>query len=449
MTPKLYHLYVFKTSCVRGDAPGIVRIKQAITSHDDWYWKDGERNLKGFDCRQTIDLIKEYAEGGEKITFGILKSKHGIEYICIRVSYDDIESLFREIERAVSSLELVLFDPQLDRIYFHYDVARRKYIQSHQRIQILLEAISKAAHPFRMDKLEKITTEDRMVASYALSITKSGQSFEERTLGLWKTLSELVTEEEKLICKDRCFHIETNQYEFIFVLEGYKNNGNLIGYMEDETPVVSLLRRMSCARFLKNLRKHDSEWEKTELLYNMRIEELVLKYPNPGDRLIALYKMQQKIKEKGLWAHYDAFRTMGGGDQLRFNKKYDEGIPDDLRCSYLKMEDTYALIFRPCILKYYPYFMDRYYLEDNYLPSQMCRKILEETKRVKQVLSADPYSKESQRYLKKNNIQWFLNDIKDFWFAIEHMNVFIRWLELQIEMEKETGRDYNIVVTGP
>ena len=79
----------------------------------------------------------------------------------------------------------------------------------------------------------------------------------------------------------------------------------------------------------------------------------------------------------------------------------------------------------------------------------MCHKILEETKQVKQMLATNPYSDESQRYIKKNELQWLQKDMKDFWLAINLMDVFIKWLELQIEVERKVGRDYVIALTGP
>ncbi len=446
MKQKLYRLFIFRTTCLCRDAPGVDFIKRAIMYRDEWYWKNAESSLAGFDRNQAIETIRKYTGkySDDCLSIETLKSKRGTEYLCVRVSYDDVESMYMRIEQAASSLGLVLFDPQFDKIYFYGDVRRRRYVQAHKRLGELLTSISQKERPFRIDRLEKITTDRMMIASYVLTVKKNEHSFEERTEEFWKTLSESIIEKETLFCRDSCFHIESDQYKLTFLYEGYNKNGDRIGYIENGIPTVAQLHRMSCLKAIKNINRSWKEEERRRRLDNMRIEELVYKYPNPGDRLIALYKIRREIKKQGLYVKYDTQRDNGGEVSLR--KLYAGNIGDGLKYSNLRIEETIAEVFIPCVLKYYPYFYERFY-EDNYLPDKMCYEILKETKRVRKMLSTDPFSPGSQRYLKKYNLMCFLKDMKEFWFALAHMDVFIKWLEIQLE--ESASDEFVIIISGP
>ena len=67
------------------------------------------------------------------------------------------------------------------------------------------------------------------------------------------------------------------------------------------------------------------------------------------------------------------------------------------------------------------------------------------------MLTTNPFSEESQKYIEEARFSYYLkkDDLREFWLAISLMDAFIQWLEVQIETGKVECRDYNIIITGP
>jgi hypothetical protein len=79
----------------------------------------------------------------------------------------------------------------------------------------------------------------------------------------------------------------------------------------------------------------------------------------------------------------------------------------------------------------------------------MCWDILKEAKRVRHILATDPDGPETRQYLLEGNCEWLLNDTNEFWKAIGLMDIFIEWLEMQLEANVDMGWSFFINITGP
>lgn len=449
----VYKLYVYKSSAYTEGALVIDIVNSALGSWKKDRWKDAERYIEKYDFSAMLsemDITIPLNQDGTK-KFKVhqhFSPNERNEYLAICSSYDVIMDIVDCIRGLAVKYCLTVYDPNLEKCYFPYEPKRERYVELKKREKELIKAVREGENPYSIIKIENCPSTYDAQISYAITIAKSKDTFENRVDKFAKMLSATLVEGENLYCMDGCFHIETSYYRISFIYEGYKKSADRIGFLdENNKPVVKIMYRMSSVNAWKMVPSLGYK-DNYEFVYkSMRMEELVYKYPNPADRLIFIIKFQKRLRKFDGYAQYDPFHGYGG--DVRMNKHYVDGFQDNMCCSYLKIEETFAMIFTPCVEKFYPYFKCRYYLTNNYLPDAMCHDILDETKNVRKMLAENPHSQESQQYLSEGNCSWMLKDEKDFWKAIGLMDIFIEWLELQFYAEEDVFRGYFVDITGP
>lgn len=449
----VYKLYLYKSSAYSEGALAIDNVNRALVSYKKEDWRDAERFMQQFDysimLAEMDNTIACNGDGSRKYkVYKHYSPTEHIEYLSVCTSFEKVMEIVDGIRGLATKYLITIYDPYLKKYYFPNEPQREQYVELKKREKELLKVIRDVESPYSIIKLEDWPSAYDSQVSYAITISKNGDTFEDRVSKFANLLSSNIKDGERFYCMDDCFHVSAERYRITFVYEGYKKTADRIGYMNDDNqPCSKLIYRMSSLIAWKQVPSLGYK-DNYEFIYrSMRMEELVYKYPNPAERLVFICKFQKRLKKFDGYADYDPYHWYGG--DVRMNKFYADGFSDNVCCSYLKIEEDFAMIFTPCVEKYYPYFNQRYYLTDNYLPDVMCWKILEEAKRVRHMLANNPYSAESQKYLSEGRCEWLLKDEKDFWKAIGLMDVFIEWLELQFEDEDDYSRDFFIDITGP
>ncbi len=442
-----YTLYIYKTTAYHEDAPVVSLINHALGSFEKEDWIDAERCMEEINMHIFVSmadkLISKNTDGTDKYKihtcYTPIKKR---EYIAIFTSFEIVEDIIDDLKYIAAKCHCVLFDSVIKECYFPYKAKRQWYVKASLRAKQLAKRIRDEEAIYKIVQLENCFSQ----ISYAISICKTEKSLEERVQNFWNLLEKEILPDESLVCRDKCFSVVGEKYQISFVYEGYRYNSDSVGYIENGKPKIELTHRMGimmARNCTNNLKCKNNQKFMNDM---MRIEELVNMYPNPADRYVAIYKIRKKLQKYDSYVSYDCYPCYGG--DVRLHKVYENGFYGDVCCSYLKVDENFACIFTPCILEFYPYFSERYFLTTNFLPDVMCLNIIEESKKIKKMLATNPYSDESQMYLKNNGCMWMLDNMKDFWRAIGIFDIFIKWMEAQFSDDYD-DREFSIDITGP
>lgn len=137
-----------------------------------------------------------------------------------------------------------------------------------------------------------ITYPDKAIPEYyyVLNIRKSEQPFTDRADYFNKFLLSIIKPGERLTYDNESFCIISDNYKISYTLEGYSKQPNMKGYIDNDIPSQKLLYRMGFYFALRYAKKYDVYESAFSKMDNAGWVE---KYPDPADRLVALFKHER------------------------------------------------------------------------------------------------------------------------------------------------------------
>lgn len=415
-----YNLYIYKSMAITAAAFSIHSCNRAVSLNSlrEWDGNQVAHYMEYFDVRGIAAKI--HALVGEKCCVQIRKppSAYGdVEYLCVATSYAHAAAVLPYIHCITQEHELVLYDAETKRTFFR-DLVNKPFIQVKSRIADYIQAVREAVKPvWRIRKIGVSRTEQSQDYAYVVTLQKDPKkSFVRRCGDFYRCLCDQLLEDEEINTNNACFTIVGKQYTISFCLEGYKKHPDQMGCYQQGRPSVKLIRRMGCEEGFFWLKQN--QIEVTAILERMNFKELRQAYPNPADRFVAGINIQKWESRRELYVRYCGIGPYGS--EILFHIVPSDFYKDENEISVLAVEEDSAGPILSAVGRFYQYFWDRYYLEENHVPVEMWVDIVEEARRIKE---------EAIRHRS-------FHDAKI-------LDVFIRWSEAQLRL-CDNGRMFNI-----
>jgi len=426
----LYRLYIYKTSAVTAKAPAIGICNLAVSTNSENVWKleNAEDYMCNFDAEKVAKEL-EY-QLGNKCRIYHLRSKpqYGkVEYLCIATSYAHAAEVLPYIHCVTASKDLVLYDAETKQTFFR-ELVNNTFITVKSRISDITQAILSEMKPvWSIRKIGESSTDRDHDYCYVVTLRKSqNKAFKERCKQFHDCLTAHLNQEEILDTSDECFTIRGQWYSISFCLEGYKKHPDQLGYFHHGYPRTKLIRRMGCEEAFRWVKQSNSNLN--TIIKRMTFRELEQAYPNPADRFVKSVNISKWESRCGLGVRYCGIGFYGS--EILFHIVPDEYYEDQYResrhISVLAVREGIAAPILSVVEKYYPYFSRRYYLEENHLPIEMLRQIVDDAK------------EERAEYTKTHKYD-----------HAKLLDIFIQWSEAQLYLYEFTGEGRMINVQGP
>jgi len=436
--------YLYKSKAYREGAP-ITEVVNYHLKHRTWpmeYQIGGpEDGMDSFDaqgCKQRLDslipesiIVRSYAES----SFG-----NGRGILSVYTDVDNAVELLKYLRFFAGLYELVVYDPQTDRSYYHTDRDLEEYVTATIRENELISRIRESDKHYIITKIGDEREINNTVISYSVTLIKTIVNGFEREVGKFDNLlKDLLISGDNLIYANDCFAIENEHLTIQFVFEGYKN-AQYIGCIKDGQIFVRNLNRMGC---------HDASkigYVRQEVIYGlMKAEELKGKYPNPGDRFVYICKTKDYLKKKLTCVKYEPYPIYGGYVLLNrtvseYNiRKYHSEVG-----AYLMIDWDIFEVIVPCFEKYYPHLSSRF-SEDNYIPDLTTKDIIEEIKNRKRLIVSSANSDVVKNLFEETYIPYEQYSDKEYIkMLLGAIDFLCEWLEMNLE----AGDDYMINITS-
>ncbi|MCR5690535.1 MAG: hypothetical protein K6G71_09840 [Clostridiales bacterium] len=462
-----YRLFVYKTKAAMENAPAINDVNRAVSIDSVYEWGDSEAadDLEHFDYTCIKDQIKK--ELGEKCQVIVRYPPRGIEqkeFLYIATSYEKAREVLPRVHAIAMENSLALYDAETGKT-FYKSLIDDAFITLRIRKKELRACILRDMGPvWNIRKISSYQDEWEKSFDYTVTLRKSiEKSFLTRVTEFYDCLKGNLSEDETLVCEDRTFTVSGERYCIRFVLEGYKDQADLIGYYENGHARQDIPRRMSVEAAYKWL-SQCSSLEKSDVRRRMNFREMKDRYPNPADRIVASVRITKWQRQQVFDVRYSGIGFYGS--EILFHVVPDEYFQDHDSISVLKIEETSASFILPFIEDVYPYFNERYY-DKNYLPTQMWSKIIDRIKAAREMVVNDTYSPELAKYIEsfdlfvfdKGNDPRLWNSNKEYdpvGFVFEHRfeiaylyEIFIQWSETQIQCYGGSGDGRMFNIQGP
>ena len=467
----LYRLFLYATSASGNDAPVIPHINAAVSTGNktEWTGWSAGRSLKAFPVDDVIQQIEENLNGKCRVHLRFSPPEHDQKpFLLIATSYAVAAEVLPRLHAIAAERDLVLYDAETDRSYYR-DLIDEPFIQLRKRERKLIQAIHKANHPiWKIQELSRDSYYSPKTSYFAVTLWKDIRvPFQDRVRRFYESLQAALLPEETLKCEDKCFTVSSDWYAVVFCLEGYKKHPNQRGWVEDGKPCVELLHRMSCYEALRFLEKECSERGTYIVRARMLFCEMMDRYPNPADRFVHsvnITKAQRAEKKFDI-----SYSDIGpyGADIIMYvvpNPYYD----DKRTLSALKIGEETATFILPFFEELYPYFRERYYLADNYVPMELWVNLVRKIEVARQFVLYDTYNPVLQPYINQFNLHVLEDRVGPVYkmdprietdpvgFLYEHRyevahlyDIFLQWSNIQIEYHGEPSEDRMFNVSGP
>lgn len=426
----LYRLYVYKTSATTAKAPAIGICNLAVSTNSENVWKleNAEDYMYDFNAIKVARELEDQL--GDKCRIYHLKSKPqygGVEYLCIATSYAHAAEVLPYIHCVTASKDLVLYDAETKQTFFR-ELINSTFITVKSRISDFTQAILSEMKPvWTIRKIGEFATDRDHDYCYVVTLRKSQtENFKDRCKAFYDCLTTHLNQEEALDTSNECFTIRGKWYSISFCLEGYKKHPDQLGYFHQGHPKTKLIRRMGCEEAFRWVQQSNSNLN--TIMKRMNFRELERAYPNPADRFAKSVNISKWETRCGLGIRYCGIGFYGS--EILFHIVPDEYYEDQYResrhISVLAVQEGIADPILSIVEKYYPYFSQRYYMEENHLPIEMWRQIVDDAKEKRSEYIKTP------RY---NHARL--------------LEIFIQWSEAQLDLYELTGEGRMINVQGP
>ncbi|MBQ2756365.1 MAG: hypothetical protein IJF27_06795 [Oscillospiraceae bacterium] len=451
-----YRLFLYKLNgAFNEDDYVVVRTNKCL--RDNCFKDEYTEPFDGAKVKETI-LQNAVGENGAPLCHAEVKytPQKQCEYIYLSTSNAVAKKVLVAAYSAALEFGLVVYDVERKRTFLGALFSNDAFAVMRLRAQKLNAKIRETQQPiWKKRMLEEVYDKECSRCSYLITLSKNEKSFEERTKSFYSLLRESLEEGERLYTRKRCFIIGSERYEIKFCLEGYKKNPNRIGFVKYGKPYTDLIGRMGGEAAFKWVEKNN----KTKVIAErMQINELVSAYPNPSDRFVACVNIEKQLAKEKFDIRYGSTTERGSEIIFHAENVYDHGTG---KISVLKIEEESATFILPIICDLYPYFGERYYLEENHIPSEMMADIIKRMEQIKKLILEDTYNEKLQPYIKCFNL--FILEDTDTMEAFEYVknnetdvvhkhrgeianfyDLFIRWAEAQMEFYANDDLMFNI-----
>ena len=444
-----YEYYLYKANANSEDAFILQYINEAVKNR---FWSKDYDMDKAEDAMESLDsaavikalkeLIPEYMSCVFYTNYSPALKK---EYVCVACPIEHASKLMKHAKYVAEINDLILYDPISDRSFFHTDYVVEQYAATRIRRKVLIPLLNNSRKFFMVTKIGEELEKGRTILSYAITLKKTDNSFKQQVADFDALLRGLLLDDEVLSYEDGCFNLTGKYVTMRFVVEGYKH-ACLTGCIENGEVYVRDIHRMGCYDATILIRKNWNDSPYDDIVRLMGAVELRSKYPNPGDRFVAICKMKDYLKKKLTCVRYDSYR--GNHGYVVFNRVSNRFQKNNYELiSYLKIgENAFAGII-PCIEIVNPHFLDKYYDTDNCISDYSARDLVSEIRRTKSMIAINPKGEQAVMYFNKTGLQvdeymreGYLKTI----FAI--MDFICIWLELQLDVG---DTDFMINITSP
>lgn len=419
----IYSLYIYKPTAIGANAWRIGICNKAVSTGSLREWDENEaaRFMEHFDTRGIAAKIRTLV--GEKCQVCERKPPvgHGnVEFLKIATSYAQAPAVLPYIHCVAAEYDLVLYDAETKKTFFR-ELVNGSFINVKLRIADYKNAILAQMKPIWLIRRIGVSrTERENYYAYVVTLRKDPEkSFDRRCATFYRCLSDQLRKDEEINTDSGCFTIIGEGYTISFCLEGYKKRPNQMGYYAQGRTQTKLIRRMGCEEGFFWLKQHGIHvtaiWEK------MNFAELKQAYPNPADRFVACVNIQKWESRSKLDIRYCGIGPYGA--EILFHLVPGEYAKGKNEISVLAVEEFNAEPILEIVNQFYPYFYERYFLEENHLPTQMWWDIVKEAKKKKgELISSYNYH------------------------DAEVLDIFIRWSEAQFNTYQfcDDGRMLNI-----
>ncbi len=459
----VYKLFLYKTAGYSKEAPCIYLTNRTLNSFSisEWERNETEKHMKHFNacrvkkeiekvlCSSEVPLCKVYANTGPK--------QHK-EFICVVTSFDKIKYVINTVYTIATKNGLILYDSQKDQTFYYKDLYDVDFVNINLRAQAISRKIfAEMNNVFHIRKLGFFDGDGMKLVDYAVTLRKiKGISFENRIEEFYQILKASLVENETLETYDKCFAVCSMHYRISFSLEAYKKNADRIGYISDGAPCTETIKRMSC-EVAWSWAKENLEYTPEQYGYCMYKSEMVNAFPNPVERFVKGISILKEARKEPQIFSYNDYYGVGEIYIKIVAPEYGNYNPEEI--SYLRISEDVALPLLQIISEFYPYIWDRYY-ESNHLSAQMMLDIVEKTKRVRNLIVYDTNSEELEPYAEsiRGSVKYLLeydeweSIDKDYcaflyqhrYKAVRIFDIFIKWIENQIETYGENYLHFNI-----
>ena len=426
----LYRLFIYKSSATTVKAPAIGICNLAVSTNSDNVWKLEEAANYMSDFRANDIAQKLQDQLGDKCRIYYRKSPlayGNVEYLCVATSYAHASTVLPYVHCVTAANDLVLYDSETKRTFFR-ELVNNTFITVKSRIADFTHAILSEMKPvWTIRKICEYTTDRDYDYAYVVTLRKLKDiSFKDRCRDFYNRLNEHLSQDETLDTSNECFTIHGKWYSISFCLEGYKKHPNQMGYYQNGFPRTKLIKRMGCEEAFRWMKQ--TKVNQNAIMKRMNFRELEQAYPNPADRFIKSVNISKWESKKELGVRYCGIGFYGS--EILFHivpdEYYDEQYCESRCISVLAIQEYAAGPILSIIEEYYPYFSQRYYMEENHLPIEMWRQIVEESK--------------------AKHLEYIGNN--QFSYA-KLLEIFIRWSEAQLDIYELTGEGRMINVQGP
>lgn len=461
-----YRVYIYSTSCTTASAPGIKICNWAISTNSMFQWKDNEAAncMQEFDVQSIIEKINSSLGDDCEIQIRTPPiSSTPVEYLLVSTSYEKAATVLPVIHCITAANDLVLYDAETKNVFFR-ELVNRTFISVRTRIEDFKRAILAEMKPiWTIRRIHRLASERDHDYSFVVTLRKdASKPFLSRCAQFYQCLTSHLGKNEKLSTENECFTVIGEWYSIAFCLEGYKKHPNQMGYYSHSQPRTKLIRRMGCDEAFRWL-KCNPKISKAVILDRMNFREMVHAYPNPADRFIASVNISKWEQKQLFDIRYCGIGPYGS--EILFHIVPSLYYKDEHEISVLAIEEENASFILPFIHDIYPYFYDRYYLEENHLPLQMWEEIIKRMKNAREAVIKNPFGQEFESYAKSFNLfvlaktdderlKLFSHDTKAVLFAHRFdiarlYDIFIQWSEAQLQEYCTTGDGRMFNIQGP
>lgn len=458
-----YRIYVYDTTTEVYNDTILEYINTAISHKCEKEWNDNGayKYLKAFDVQNIKAQIQNML--GDKCQIIVKyppKQHRQIPYLYISTAFSVVQEVLPALEYIVAKNKLALYDAERNKTYYK-NLVDDAFITQKLREKTLKQTILKNTRAlWHYNKIFSINMGNQNESAFVITVWRiKGVTFAERTKWFYECLLSALTEDETLECEDRTFKVYGTNYTMSFVFEGYKDHANMIGFVENGKESVALLHRMNTYNAIKWI-EQCSKVEKDDIEARMCFTEMMLKYENPGDRLVKSVNITKWQRREIFDIRYSGFGYYGA--EIVFNVVPENQMGSHI--SALKIEEETATFILPFIEDVYPYIYDRYNLTENYLPFAMWQKIIRRLEKVKKMIVNDTFNPDLLPYIEKFNLYVLEDENTDFHtiknnpvqFLYEHRyqvshlyDVLIEWSNVQLKYYWGCEGDGMINIQGP
>ncbi len=462
----VYRVYIYCSTCSVASAPGIEICNRAISTNSMYQWKDNEAAdcMQAFDVQYIIEKINAFLGTDCKIQICTPPvSATAIQYLCVTTSYEKAAAVLPVLHCITSANDLVLYDAETKKVFFR-ELVDRTFISVKTRIDDFIQAILTEMKPvWTIRRIQHLSSERDHDYGFVVTLRKdAGKSFLKRCCEFYRCLSGHIGKNEQLSTDHECFTVHGEWYSIAFCLEGYKKHPNQMGYYSQSRPQTKLLRRMGCDEAFRRM-KHNPGIDKAAVFKRMNFHEMVRAYPNPADRFIASVNISKWEQKQPFDIRYCGIGPYGS--EILFHVLPNSYFRDEQEISVLAIEEESASFILPFIHDIYPYFYERYYLEENHLPFQMWEKIIQRLKNAREAVIKNPCGQEFASYAKSFHLYVLAktddemrklsnHDTNAVLFAhrfdiAQLYDIFIRWSEAQLQEYSITCDERMFNMQGP